>query len=105
MTMLSTSYHEFHLEQLRQPEFAQAFLQVALEEYSENRNVESLLNSLRDIAKAQGGMAKLAERTSLNRQSLYKALSPQGNPRLETFSAILHGLGYRMRFEQLPNHS
>ncbi len=54
------------------------------------------------VAIAKGGIAKLAEITGLNRESLYKTLSEQGNPHYDTLSMIVHGLGFR--FAILLNH-
>jgi probable addiction module antidote protein len=77
------------------------YLSVALEEYEKDGDTEAFLLALRDVTEAQGGIAKLAERTKLNRQNLYKALSDKGNPRLETVGAILHGLGFRLSVEPI----
>lgn len=94
-------FSDWNIEQLKDPEDAKLYLQVALEEYQEDGDTEFFLMSLRDVIKAQGGIGQLAERTSLNRQSLYKALSAKGNPRLDTLMKILHGLGYRLSVETL----
>ncbi len=83
-------------ERLADAEYARVFLDVALEEYEKDGDTEAFLLALRDVTEAQGGIGKLAERTNLNRQNLYKALSEKGNPRLETIGAILHGLGFRL---------
>ncbi|MFC1712737.1 addiction module antidote protein [Candidatus Poribacteria bacterium] len=86
-------------ERLADAEYARVFLDVALEEYEKDGDTEAFLLALRDVTEAQGGIGKLAERTNLNRQNLYKALSEKGNPRLETIGAILHGLGFRLSVE------
>jgi probable addiction module antidote protein len=83
-------------ERLRDPEYARIFLDVALEEYEKDGDTEAFLLALRDVALAQGGLSKLAERIKLNRQNLYKALSVKGNPKLGTIGAILQGLGFRL---------
>ncbi len=83
-------------ERLADAEYARVFLDVALEEYEKDGDTDAFLLALRDVTEAQGGIGKLAERTNLNRQNLYKALSEKGNPRLETVGAILHGLGFRL---------
>ena len=54
-------------------------------------------------AEAQGGMTKLANRVSLTREGLYKALSENGNPHLDTMGKILHGLGFRFSIEARVN--
>jgi probable addiction module antidote protein len=59
-----------------------------------------LLLALRNAAIAKGGIAKLAEITGLNRESLYKTLSEQGNPQYDTVAAIVHGLGFRFSIQR-----
>ena len=52
--------------------------------------------ALRTVAEAVGGMAALATRTGLSRETLYRTLSPKGNPRLDTLGAILDAFGLRL---------
>lgn len=68
------------------------YLNAALED----SDPRVLLLALRNVAIARGGMAKLAESTGLNRESLYKALSENGNPHYGTIAIILHGLGFQL---------
>jgi probable addiction module antidote protein len=57
------------------------------------------------VAKAIGivarahGMTELARETGIKRQQLYRALSDEGNPTLETMMKVLPALGLRMRIE------
>jgi DNA-binding phage protein len=44
-------------------------------------------------------MSKLAARSNLNRESLYKMLSKRGNPSLRSLGALLDGLGFRLAVE------
>ncbi len=92
-------FKDYHIEKLRDPEEARVYLDVALEEYQQDGDTEAFLLALRDVTEAQGGITKLAERTKLNRQNLYKALSSKGNPKLQTVETILHGLGFRLSVE------
>ena len=62
----------------------------------EDGNKEILLEALRNIAKAKGGMTSLAKETGLNRESLYKTLSESGNPKYETLTVIIKALGFRL---------
>jgi len=48
--------------------------------------------ALGDIARARG-MTEIAQKTGLGRESLYKALSPAGNPALGTVLKVVHALG------------
>lgn len=98
-----TQFEDWHLEKLASPSEARAYLQLALEDYENDHDTEAFLLAIRDVAKAMGGIGKLAEETNLNRQSLYKALSSDGNPRLDTLLAILHGLGFRLSIAPLEN--
>ena len=102
MSQTKRQYRKFEdslKERLVDADYARVFLDVALEEYEKDGDTEAFLLALRDVAEAQGGIGKLAERTNLNRQNLYRALSDKGNPRLETVGAILHGMGFRLSVE------
>ncbi len=81
----SKSYKEHLLKRLRDPKEAAAYLNAALED--EDSRV--FLVALKDIAEANGGLSKLAHEADLNRESLYKTLSPKGNPRFQSLIAIL----------------
>lgn len=98
---LTKDYHDELIASLRNPKRCHAYLKVAIEEYQIDHDIHALLLALRNVAEAQGGLSVLAEKTQLNRQNLYRALSSTGNPRLETFSQILKGLGFHISIQ--PN--
>lgn len=53
--------------------------------------------AVRQVAEARlGGMTALAERSGLNREALYRALSDSGNPTLATLTKVLAALGLRI---------
>jgi probable addiction module antidote protein len=52
--------------------------------------------ALGDVARAQG-MSDIARKTGLGRESLYKALAPDGNPQLSTVLSVLRALGLALR--------
>ena len=89
-------YRDNLIKTLKDPDESSAYLQVALEEYQEDGNSEVLLIALRNVTEARGGIAKLAQKTHLNRQNLYKTLSKTGNPRLDTFGLVLKGVGFHL---------
>ena len=95
----TVEYHSDLLMSLRDTKEAFGYLQVALEEYQEDDNLEAFLCALKNVAAAQGGITRLAKTTKLNRQNLYKILSEKGNPRLDNFGAILKGLGFKLAIE------
>lgn len=79
------------LEGLRDPEEAAAYIMTCIEEKGKDRT-RLLLRAIRDIAKAHG-ISTLAKGSEARRRALYKALSLEGNPTLETLEAILNDLG------------
>jgi len=83
------SYKEHLIERLRaDPERAVAYLKAALED----DDPHVFLLALRDVTEAKGGIGWLAKETDLNRVSLYRTLSFDGNPRFVNFLAILRAL-------------
>ena len=99
----TTSYEEELLEDLKDPEEARAYLEAAFESYEKDGDTKTLLLAMRDVAEAQGGVGKLAKRTSITRQHLYEILASKHNPRLDNLLNILSGLGFRVRLERLNN--
>jgi probable addiction module antidote protein len=94
MSKASRPYKDSLLEDLKNPTEAAEYLTAALEDGSP----DVFLLALRDVAAAHG-MKRLAEDTQLNRESLYRMLSEEGNPQLSSLSAILQQLGLRLAIE------
>lgn len=92
----SASHGEAMIRRLRKdPEFAAEYLKAALEEEDEPR---VLLIALRHVAQAHD-IAKVAKAAGIERESLYRALSKRGNPRLSTLVAVAKSLGLRLTVE------
>ena len=68
-----------------------AYLNAALED----GDPELLKLVLGDIARAKG-MTEIAKAAGLGRSSLYRALSPDGNPEFATVASVLKALGLRL---------
>lgn len=94
MSNASRPYKESLLEDLRDPAEAAAYLTAALEDESH----DVFLVALRNVAEAHG-MKRLAEGAELNRESMYRMLSDQGNPQLSSLTSVLHQLGLRLSVE------
>ena len=93
----STSHDEAVIRQMRDDsEFAVEYLRAALEDDDEPG---VLLIALRRIAEARGGIAKVAKAAGIERESLYRALSVRGNPRLSTLVAVTKAVGLRLTVE------
>ncbi|HAD04172.1 MAG: putative addiction module antidote protein [Desulfuromonadaceae bacterium GWC2_58_13] len=80
-------------EWLKSPENAAVYLAAILEE---GEDLDALLLALRDVAKAQGGMAAVAERAHVRRETLYKMLAEKGNPSFKAIAGVLHGMGLKL---------
>ena len=91
---LTGSYDEWLIHSLKDKKEAATYLQVSLEEYQKDGDLEAFLLALRYVAEAQGGIGQLSKKTHLNRESLYKTLSKNGNPKLQTIGLLLKGLGF-----------
>jgi probable addiction module antidote protein len=92
----SNSHVEAMIRRLRKhPNFAAEYLKAALEESDEPR---VLLIALRHLAQAQG-IAKVAKAAGIERESLYRALSARGNPRLSTLVAVTKAIGLKLTVE------
>jgi len=94
--LASVSYHDWIINSLKNKKEAELYLQVALDEFQEDGNIEALMLALRQIAEAQGGIGKLAQKGHLNRETLYRTLSSRGNPKLQTVGSLLNALGFHL---------
>jgi probable addiction module antidote protein len=59
-----------------------------------------LLEALRNVAQARGGVGALAKVAGVSRESLYRTLSPRGNPKIDTVMELLRALGLRLSVER-----
>jgi probable addiction module antidote protein len=91
---------EIRLVRLKKPKRAEFAMKLALKEFEKDGEIDVLLDTLRLVARAQGGIAELARKTSVSRQALSEALSADGNPRLRTFQSVLGALGLQMSFKR-----
>jgi len=96
----SVNYHDELIEELKDHDEAVAYLNAALEEsfLGDEESQELLLKALRNVAEAQGGLGKLAKKTHLRREVLYRVLSTHGNPNLRTFTSLVSAMGLNLRF-------
>ena len=77
---------------IKDKEYAIALLNSILEDGEQGE----LLITLRQMAKAFGGLQAVAENAHLNKTQIYKTLSPEGNPALSSLSAILKAMNLRL---------
>ncbi len=79
-------------EYLSTPRSVAAYLEAAFED----GDPALIATALGDVARAQG-MTQLASQAGVTREALYKALSPNGDPRLSTFLGVMKALGIKIR--------
>lgn len=80
-------------EQLRTPEEMAAYLDAWFEEAPDDAS--GIARALGDIARAKG-MSQVAKDAGLSRESLYRALSADGNPSFATVLKVARALGVRL---------
>lgn len=80
------------IEWLKDAENAAAYVDAALDE----GDPAGLLQALRNVAESRGGVSRIAQKTGLNREALYRTLSKGGNPQLRSLAAILGATGLRL---------
>jgi len=94
------SHHEREIVELRaDPEFAVEYLKAAMASLDNPDDLAGGLLALRTVAEAYGGLAHVAAEAGISRESLYRTLSPKGNPTLKTLLAVLKTVGMRLSVE------
>ena len=83
-------------EQLRTPQEMAAYLDAWLEEAPDDAT--GIARALGDIARAKG-MTQVAKDAGLSRESLYRALSADGNPSFATVLKVARALGLKLHAE------
>ena len=83
-------------EQLRTPEEMAAYLDAWLDEAPDDAT--GIARALGDIARAKG-MTQVAKDAGLSRESLYRALSADGNPSFATVLKVARALGVKLHAE------
>lgn len=94
MVKKTKKYEESLIEALKNPIEASAYLNVHLEDSAPDSD-ELFLLALRDVAQAHG-FSQIADKTKLGRESLYKTLSSEGNPKFDTLRTLLKAMGLKL---------
>jgi len=83
-------------EHLRTPEEMAAYLEACIEEAK--GDAAFIAKAIGDIARAKG-MSQVARDAGLSRESLYKALSGERSPSLDTILKVMRALGLKLHAE------
>ena len=101
----SVNYHDELMAYLKDHKNAVEYLNTALEE-SLKEDAESrtlFLRALKNVAEAQGNISDLARRSNIRRESIYRILSSNGNPEMQTVTTLLDTLGFGFKIYEINN--
>ncbi|PIZ03592.1 MAG: putative addiction module antidote protein [Gammaproteobacteria bacterium CG_4_10_14_0_8_um_filter_38_16] len=93
----SVKYKDWLIPQLENKKQAMSYLNAAIDDYQNHGKSEIVMLAFSHVVKAQGGIAELAKKTKLNRQTLYRTLSGKRNPGLDTILNLIQALGFRLK--------
>ncbi len=96
MTLSTTRWDS--AEYLKTDEDIQLYLEACLEEAGDDPAF--IVHALGVVARAHN-MSQLARDTGLTRESLYKALSSEGNPTFLTVAKVARALGYKLTIQPI----
>lgn len=86
-------HEEATIESFRKsPKFAAEYLNAVLDDGDQ----QELMLALRRLSEAHGGVTQIAAEAKLNSTTLYRTLSPKGNPELRSLTALLKAMGMRL---------
>jgi probable addiction module antidote protein len=83
-------YRQSLLNALQDPVEASAYLNAALDD-----SPKAFLKALKNVAQARQ-MTRVAKDAGIQRETLYRSFSEQGNPTFETLSSVLEALGMKL---------
>ncbi|MBB5340586.1 addiction module antidote protein [Tunturiibacter gelidoferens] len=93
MTKKTRPYRELRAERLANPVVAAAYLNA-----TKKNSPDNFLEALKNVAQARK-MTTVAKDAGVQRETLYRSLSEQGNPTWDTLSAVLVAVGLNVIFE------
>lgn len=101
MAAASVPYEQWLIERLKDPDEAAGYLEAVIEEGDQ----AALMLALRQVAQAQGGIARIARKAKLTREATYRMLSRSGNPELRSLTALLAAAGLRLAVRPLEKRT
>ena len=94
-------WEDAYLERLQDKNYQKEWLELTLNEFLEDGNVETFIRCLTDVVKARvkssgrGEISRLAKELKIDRSNLSEIVNGSKQPRLETAFKLLNGLGYK----------
>ena len=96
------TYKESLIDRLKDTEYASIYLKACLEESFEAKDIGIFQLAVRDVVEASGGMAKIASKMEVSRESFYRSLSQKGKARFSTLINAIKACGLELEFH--PAH-
>ena len=84
---------------LKNHEYASCYLQDALGRSVEINEFSLFLTAIRSVVEANGGMAVIAKKMQVGKESFYKSLQPDKKPRFATIAKALKSCGIEIKFK------
>ena len=97
--MPTKDYKSDLLKRLGNPEYAATYLKAALDETLSDGNTEAFLLALKNVIEARGSTQTIANESNISRQHLYRILSGEENPTLDTLASVLQAVGLTIDFK------
>ena len=94
-------WEDDYLERLQDTEYQKEWLELTLNEFLEDGNIETFIRCLTDVVKVRvktsgrGEISRLAKELKIDRSNLSEIINGDKQPRLETAFKLLNGLGYK----------
>lgn len=94
-------WEESHFERLQNEEYQKEWLEITLNDFLQDGDMDTFIRCLTDVVKARvkssgrGAISKLAKELDIDRSNLSEIVNGHKQPRLETAFRLLNGLGYK----------
>lgn len=89
-------FEDIWIEQLKDTEQVEIYLNNTLEEFVETKNADAFLVALEHLAKAKYSMTELAKKLGISRKHLYRIFANESNPSMLIISQLIDSLGYKI---------
>lgn len=91
-----TKFDEHLKTELKNPDYAKLWVESLLDEYSQTKDINTLLYDLKPLIESSYTICAFAEKIGVHRITLYKIFSRKMLPSLEILNKIFAGLGYNL---------
>lgn len=96
----AVDFEPYFLDDLKDPEFAAGFLNVALEEYSLDGDIKSFNGAIKYVLKAQN-ITQMAKDIGISKQHIHRIINGQTRPTFDLLIKLFKYLGYQFKVEPI----